>query len=135
MSEKKLEYFYLSPKEEAAMKVLWDTNEELSASEIANRIPNRNWPASSIQGILRSLEKKKAVKVTSITKIGKSYGRLFRPALSSNEYAAMQFHRYYQDSKDGSFSMVSSLLGNTLNNKDEVIEMLHALLEKYEEED
>lgn len=135
MSEKKIEYFYLSPKEESAMKVLWTTDEELSASEIANRIPNRNWPASSIQGILRSLEKKNAIKVTSITKIGKSYGRLFRPALSSNEYAAMQFRRYYQDSKEGSFSMVSSLLGSTSNNKDEVIEMLHALLEKYKEED
>lgn len=63
MSEKKIEYFYLSPKEESAMKVLWATDEELSASEIANRIPNRNWPASSIQGILRSLEKKMRLKL------------------------------------------------------------------------
>lgn len=135
MIEKKSEYFYLSAKEESAMKVLWATNEELSASEIANRIPNRNWPASSIQGILRNLEKKKAVKVTSITKIGKSYGRLFRPTLSSNEYAAMQFRRYYQNSEEGRFSLISSLLGNTLDNKDDIIEMLHELLEKYNEED
>jgi len=134
MSEKKFEYYSLSPKEEAVMRVLWATDEELSASEIANRIPNRNWPVSSIQSILRSLEKKGAIKVTSIAKIGKSYGRLFRPDLSSNEYATMQFSRYYQDSKQDSFSILSSLLGNTSNNKEEVIRALQALLKEYEED-
>lgn len=134
MSEEKLNYFYLSPKEEETMKVLWDTDEELSATEIAERIPYRSWPAASIQSILRGLEKKKAIRVADITKIGKSYGRLFRPTLSSNEYATIQFKRYYQDRKKECFSMISSLLGNTSNSKEEVIGALHALLEEYEKE-
>lgn len=135
MSEKKSNYFYLSSKEEEVMKALWNTEEELSAAEIADRIPDRSWPAASVHSILRSLEKKNAIKIAAITKIGKSYGRLFRPTLSANEYATMQFKRYYQDCKQDCFSMISSLLGNTSNNKEEVIGALHALIEEYEKED
>lgn len=131
----KPEYFFLSPKEEAAMKVLWSSNNAMSASEIADNIPNRTWPASSIQSILRNLEKKNAIHVDSITKIGKSYGRLFRPTLSSNEYAALQFGRYYQDSKKDCFSMLNSLLGNTENDKGDVIKALQALLDEYKKEE
>ena len=135
MSKNEHEYFSLSAKEELAMKVLWDTDEALSASEIAEKIPNRTWPATSIQSILRGLENKNAIRVDSITKLGKSYGRLFRPVLSANEYAAMQFARYYQNGKTDCFAMMSSLLGNTTNKKEEVIEALHALIEEYEKKE
>jgi len=128
-------YFYLSSKEEAAMKVMWDTDEALSASEIADRIPNRTWPASSIQSIIRSLEKKNAIEVESITKIGKSYGRLFRPTLSANEYATMQFSRYYQDNKKDYFSMINSLVGNANTDREDVVKALYKLLNEYEVEE
>ncbi len=115
------------------MNVLWDTEEALSASEIAEKIINRNWPASSVHNILRGLVKKKAIKIDSITKLGKSYGRLFRPALSANEYAAMQFQRFYQRNQSGScYSMISSLLGNVLADDKEVIETLQRILTEYE---
>lgn len=131
MCEKQQHFFYLNSKEEAAMKVLWNSNTSLSAAQIAEGIPERNWPVSSIQSILRNLEKKDAIKVDIITKIGKSYGRLFKPTLSANEYAAMQFNRYYQESSKDRFSMISSLLGITSNNGDEIIRELSELLEKY----
>ncbi|HIV33908.1 MAG TPA: BlaI/MecI/CopY family transcriptional regulator [Candidatus Blautia intestinigallinarum] len=134
MQDKMNKYFYLSPREEAAMKVLWNTEEELSASEIANRIPDRSWPVSSIQNTLKTLEKKGAIQVSSITKLGKSYGRLFRPTLSSNEYAAMQFTRYYQHESHDSLSMLTSLLGNANADKQEIIDTLHSLLRQYEED-
>ena len=132
MPKKKRNYFYLAPKEELAMKVLWDTDEALSASAIAERIPDRSWPASSIQSILRGLEEKGAIKVDAITKLGKSYGRLFRPMLSADDYATMQFERYYQNGKANCFSLMSSLLGNTHAEKEEVIDALYALLDEYE---
>ena len=34
--------FFLTSKEEASMKVLWSSDTPLSATEIAERIPNRN---------------------------------------------------------------------------------------------
>lgn len=135
MPKKKSNYFYLVPKEELTMKVLWDTDEALSASEIAERIPNRTWPASSIQSILRGLEEKNAIKVDSITKLGKSYGRLFRPVISANDYAAMQFERYYENGNASCFSLMSSLLENTKSDKDEIIEALHTLLDEYEKKE
>lgn len=99
------------------MKVLWEAGDALSASEIAERIPNRNLPATSIQRIPHNLEKKNAIRVDAITKLGKSYRRLFRPTLSVNEYAVMQFGRYYQSGKSDCVSIVSSLLENTSANK------------------
>ena len=136
MKMKKTDFFYLSSKEEAAMKVLWNSSEPLSAAEIANRIPGRTWPASSIQSILRGLEHKQAIEVADIVKLGKSYGRVFRPALSANEYVTMQFDRYYQDDENNYRPMISALLGSAPNRqkKDSVITELKALLEKYEGE-
>ncbi len=135
MSDKIIEYFYLPPKEEAVMRVLWDTEEALSASEIAEKIPNRTWPASSVQNILRNLESKNAIKIDSIVKLGKSYGRLFRPTLSANDYAAMQLNRYYQSNEKDCFSMVSSLLGNTFSKTEKAIDILQSLIKEYEKKE
>ncbi len=128
-------YFYLLPKEEAAMRVLWDTDDALSASEIAERIPERTWPASSIQGILRNLEKKNAIKVEAITKLGKSYGRLFRPSLTSNEYSLMQFKRYYHSGKPDSHSVLASLTGTIADADKEFLDGLQKLLNEYEKKE
>ncbi|MFT4104913.1 MAG: BlaI/MecI/CopY family transcriptional regulator [Lacrimispora sp.] len=124
--------FFLTSKEEAAMKVLWASDTPLSATEIAERIPNRTWPSSSIQSILRTLEKKKAIEVAEITKIGKSYGRLFRATISANEYAVMQFDRYYQGDDQDSLSLISMLLGKK-SSKEEIADALQELLNQYRE--
>ncbi len=126
-------YFFLTSKEEEAMNVLWTSDSPLSATEIAERIPNRKWPSNSIQSILRTLEKKQAIKVAEITKIGKSYGRLFLPVISANEYAVMQFNRYYQGSEQDRLFLISALLGKR-KSKEEIAEALQELLNKYKEE-
>ena len=110
-------YFYLLPKEEA------------------ERIPERTWPASSIQGILRNLEKKNAIKVEAITKLGKSYGRLFRPSLTSNEYSLMQFKRYYHSGKPDSHSVLASLTGTIADADKEFLDGLQKLLNEYEKKE
>lgn len=115
------------------MRVLWNTDKPLSAAEIAENIPNRTWPASSIQNILKKLESKHAVEVAEITKIGKAYGRLFRPALTANEYAAMQFRHYYQKSSERKYALVCSLLDSTVE-KEETIRELKEILDQYEGE-
>lgn len=136
MFNKKQEgYFFLkNQKEELIMQVLWESEKPLSATEIAERIPNRNWPASSIQSILKGLEKKNAIRVSKIDKIGKVYGRFFEPTLSANEYATMQFSHFYQHDEKNYFSVISSLLGNSSDNKEEIIETLEALLDEYKGE-
>ena len=132
MRKKNQEYFNLLPKEELVMKVLWDTEEALSGSEIAERIPNRDWPAASIQNILRSLEKKNAIRVDAITKLGKSYGRLFRPTISADEYAASQFERYYNNGKKAFSSLVLTLIDKTSVGKEEIVQTLQDIMETYD---
>lgn len=134
-TKQKPKFFYLPAKEEEVMKVLWDNKEPLCASEIAKKIPDRSWPASSIQGLLRSLQDKGAIEIDCITKLGKSYGRLFRPSLSANEYVAMQMDRYYKPEDDGKKScsfMVSSILGNSGIGKEDIINVLQDIIKEYE---
>ena len=132
MRKKNQEYFNLLPKEELVMKVLWDTEDALSGSEIAERIPNRDWPAASIQNILRSLEKKNAIRVDAITKLGKSYGRLFRHTISADEYAASQFERYYNNGKKAFSSLVLTLIDKTSVGKEEIVQTLQDIMETYD---
>lgn len=124
-------YFVLTTKEEQAMRVLWNSSDPLSATEIANKIPERSWPASSIQAILRSLEKKQAVEVAEITKIGKGYGRLFRATISANEYATMQFNHYYQYTGNDNMFLISALV-NKMEDNEELEDTLRALIEQYQ---
>ena len=51
------DFFYLPPKEEETMKVLWNTKDALSASEIADKIPGRTWPASEDQNLYKIFAK------------------------------------------------------------------------------
>lgn len=130
--KKQTQNFYLSEKEESAMKSLWSTEQALSAAEIAEGIPNRTWPAGSIQSILHKLEEKGAIKVQTVTKIGKSYGRLFRPTVSANEYAVGQFCRYYQAEDEAFADTMSAMLENLPLEKEEIAAALNTLLETYQ---
>lgn len=123
--------FYLNQKEEQVMKVLWESDTPLSATEIANRIDS-DWAKKSIQNIIRKLESKKAIEVAEITKIGKTYGRLFRPTISSDEYAVMQFNNFYKGDNEVSF-ILSALTGNKKKSS-ALAKELKELMEKYKEE-
>ena len=129
--DKNIKSFYLNQKEEQVMKVLWSSDTPLSATEIANRIDS-DWAKKSIQNIIRKLESKKAIEVAEITKIGKTYGRLFRPTISSDEYAVMQFNNFYKGDNEVPF-ILSALTGNKKKSS-ALAKELKELMEKYKEE-
>lgn len=110
MDNKRNISFYLSEKEEEVMKILWKSDKPLSAKEIAGKI-NCGWADKSIQGIIRKLEEKKAIEVADIVKVYKSNARLFKPTISSDEYAIMQFDKYYDNDKKIPF-ILSALVEN-----------------------
>lgn len=66
-SKTKPDCFFFNNKEEEAMKVLWAANRPLSATEIAEGIPNRQWPISSIQNILRYLKRNSLSKLSKLS--------------------------------------------------------------------
>ncbi len=123
--------YYINEKEEQVMRILWETDEALSAAEIAKRI-NTEWALKSIQNIIRKLEAKELIKIAEITKIGKTYGRLFRPMVSSDEYALIQFKRFY-NKKSGIPFILSALIGDNSENS-ELTKNLEEIIKNYKEE-
>jgi len=121
--------FYLNEKENQVMNVLWKSEKPLSASEIANQIDSK-WASKSIHNIIRKLESKKAIEVAEITKIGKTYGRLFRPTVSADEYATIQFDKFYKKSKTLP-SILCSLVEIDNTNNSELTNALEDLLNKF----
>lgn len=119
---------YLTEKEIQAMQALWESDVPLSATDIANKI-NSDWAKKSIQNITRKLEKKGLIEVAEITKLGKTYGRLFKPTITSEEYAINQFNIFYK--KDSEIpALISALVGNKSTNK-EFTDTLKKLVDKY----
>ncbi len=131
MAKKKSNSFYLNEKEGKAMKALWTAGRPLSASEIA-QIINEDWAKKSIQNIIRTLEAKKAIEVAKITKIGKTYGRLFRPTVSGEDYAVEQFKKFYNKENDVPW-ILTALVGNVKKDDNELSDKLKELLDNYKE--
>lgn len=121
MAKKRENSFYLNEKEGKAMKALWSAGKPLSATEIARYI-DEEWAGKSIQNIIRTLEAKNAIEVAKITKIGKTYGRLFRPAISGEEYAVNQFKRFY--TQDNVIPDILETLVDRVKNNPESIDRL-----------
>ena len=130
MADKRNISFYLSEKEEEVMKILWKSDKPLSAKEIAAEI-NCEWADKSIQGIIRKLEEKKAIEVADIVKVYKSNARLFKPTISSDEYAVMQFDKYYNNDKKIPF-ILSALVENKNDNAN-LPEILMDLIKNFKE--
>ncbi len=131
MSQKNNISFYLNEKEGQAMRALWLAEKPLSAMDIANAI-NEEWAFKSIQNIIRTLEAKKAIKIAQITKIGKTYGRLFLPTVSTEDYALMQFKKFYTKKNDVP-AVLTALIGNMKKDND-FSEKLKELLDSYKED-
>lgn len=130
MTDEKNISFYLSEKEEKVMRILWSSDKPLSAKEIAGEI-NCEWADKSIQSIIRKLESKGAIEVADIVKVYKSNARLFKPTISSDEYAIMQFEKYYNHDKKISF-ILSTLVQN-MNDDTKLPEILMDLIKKFKE--
>lgn len=130
MTDEKNISFYLGKKEEKVMRILWNSDKPLSAKEIAGEI-NCEWADKSIQSIIRKLESKGAIEVADIVKVYKSNARLFKPTISSDEYAIVQFDKYYNHDKKIPF-ILSTLVEN-MNDDTKLPEILMDLIKKFKE--
>lgn len=136
MFKLKKPYFFLTNKEEEIMNVLWGSDKPLSASEIAGAISEetgRTYPPASMQNALKGLVKKQALAEAGEKRIGKVYGRVYSPTLSKNQYAVMQFKRYYNNDDPDGLSLIFSILGKK-REKSEVVGTLQEILKSFEEE-
>lgn len=98
----------LSKNQLEVMKVLWDSEMPLVASDIAKR--HGKLKLSTVQAALRVLIKEKIVEVADIVYSGTVLTRAYRPTISRDEY----FSRTYRDITEGlsGVSLIASLIND-----------------------
>jgi len=79
----------LTQKELEVMRVLWETQTPMTATEIVFSSKDRTWKEKSIFIILQSLTKKNAIAIDHHRATSTNIARAYRAAISVEEYAAI----------------------------------------------
>lgn len=111
------------------METLWAADRPLPRSEIIELSPDRTWSVTTIHILLNSLLQKGAIQEAGFVKRNKTYGRLYSPAISGEEYYAKSVFRQ----KDGILMYFSALLQCDTITVDLVKQMEEMLAQKKEE--
>ena len=86
----------LTKSEREIMDVLWNAGEPLSRSDFLERSETKTWKDSSVHILINGLLSKNAIREAGFVKRSKTYGRVFAPNLTREEYFAATIfsHRY-----------------------------------------
>ena len=89
----------LTKSEMEIMDVLWDSEKPLSRSDLLARSEEKTWKDSSVHILLNGLLQKNAIHEAGLVKRSKTYGRVFSPTLTREEYFASTIfcHRHKPD--------------------------------------
>ena len=78
--------WHLTKTEKDILEFLWDHGSPLTASEIVDLCPDRQWKASYIHLVLQSMLKKKVIQIEGFKPTSKNYARAFVPAMSRESF-------------------------------------------------
>lgn len=78
----------LTKSEMEIMDVLWQDGGELSRADFLARSEEKSWKDSSVHILLNGLLQKGAIQEAGLVKRSKTYGRVFAPTLTREEYFA-----------------------------------------------
>ena len=86
----------LTKSELEIMDVLWNAGEPLSRADLLEHSEEKSWKDSSVHILINGLLAKDAIREAGFVKRSKTYGRLFSPNLTREEYFAttVYSHRY-----------------------------------------
>ena len=78
------------------MDVLWNAGEPLSRADLLEHSEEKSWKDSSVHILINGLLAKNAIREAGFVKRNKTYGRVFAPNLTREEYFATTVfsHRY-----------------------------------------
>lgn len=132
---------YLTAREEELLNFFWQTEEPLTAGEMADRLEEDGWNTATLFKTVRTLSDRGYLKVVGLEKSAKSYARKFVPALTKEEYYTEVMMRRGLDSSSIA-NITAAFLGVADKNKkerdDRVISKLEEIirmLRKAEEEE
>lgn len=78
----------LTKSEMQIMDVFWNAGKPLSRSDLLERSEDKSWKDSSVHILLNGLLAKKALCEAGFVKCGKTFGRVFLPTMTREEYFA-----------------------------------------------
>ena len=78
----------LTKSEMEIMDVLWGSDKPLSRADLLERSEEKTWKDSSVHILLNGLLHKGAIQEAGLVKRSKTYGRVFAPTLTREEYFA-----------------------------------------------
>ena len=86
----------LTKSEMEIMDVMWESGVPMSRADLLARSEEKTWKDSSVHILLNGLLQKGAIQEAGLVKRIKTYGRVFTPTMSREEYFANTIfcHRY-----------------------------------------
>lgn len=78
----------LTKSEMEIMDVLWGSHKPLSRADLLERSEEKTWKDSSVHILLNGLLQKGAIQEAGLVKRSKTYGRVFSPTMTREEYFA-----------------------------------------------
>ncbi|MDY3225688.1 MAG: BlaI/MecI/CopY family transcriptional regulator [Candidatus Faecousia sp.] len=89
----------LTKSEMEIMDVLWEAGKPLSRADLLERSEEKTWKDSSVHILLNGLLQKGAIRQAGLVKRSKTYGRVFAPTMTREEYFATTIfsHRHKPD--------------------------------------
>ena len=78
----------LTKSEMEIMDVLWGSDKPLSRADLLAQSEEKNWKDSSVHILLNGLLQKGAIQEAGLVKRSKTYGRIFAPTMTREEYFA-----------------------------------------------
>ena len=99
------------------LKILWKSEEALTASQIANSDPGLT--INTVQAVIRKLLKEKLIKIDNIVYSGTVLCRSYCPTMSEDDFALSQFNCEYKkvQGRISKSTLVSALLGSETNSE------------------
>ncbi len=89
----------LTKSEMEIMDVLWDSDKPMSRADLLAASQEKTWKDSSVHILLNGLLQKEAIQEAGLVKRSKTYGRVFAPTITREEYFATTIfcHRHKPD--------------------------------------
>ena len=93
----------LTKSEMEIMDVLWGSDKPLSRADLLARSEEKTWKDSSVHILLNGLLQKGAIAEAGLVKRSKTYGRVFSPTMTREEYFATTIfsHRHKPEIRNG----------------------------------
>lgn len=118
----------LTKSEMEIMDVLWESGKPMSRADLLAKSEEKTWKDSSVHILLNGLLQKEAIQEAGLVKRSKTYGRVFSPTMTREEYFASTIfsHRH----KPNLVELIKALLSRNDVTQNELDEITAFIAEK-----